>query len=365
MMSNKHTTPTIWQREVVFGVRFGELTAIIGIYFLLFLIYAVTLAFSNVEWEKATFYQVFTKSLPRLSIDYVLKFIFTIPLWYLYFRILRHWHIWQKVWLHCLTLPVYVLGWKWIYYMILDANKIGRLRGPSEVWDIYIPTLIYIVQFGIFHAYQYHLEMRHQKELEAQLRQAQLQSELSAIKAQLNPHFLYNVFNTISATVPPHMENTREMIATLADMFRYQLRASKVDFVPLQDEIRFIEQYLSLEKARFGERLHVITDIEQDILLEKIPPMLLQPLIENAIKHGISNQIEGGETGLMARRRGHTIHFEIYDTGAGIQINEALLNKGTGLKNTIFRLEKMFGTTIHFTSNTPRGTRLWFEIPIT
>src|SRR5690606_10526197 len=99
-----------------------------------------------------------------------------------------------------------------------------------------------------------------------------LKSELSAIKAQLNPHFLYNIFNTISASVPSENEKTRHMIAELSDLFRYQLKASQTELVPLKDELDFVKKYLDLEKERFEERLEIEISVDDSILNDMVPP---------------------------------------------------------------------------------------------
>jgi two-component system, LytTR family, sensor kinase len=352
-----------WKREVIWGIRLGELAAFMGVYFFLYALYCLTLTINESAYVNISFDKLLQNYLISQSIDYGLKFLYTIPLWYLYFKVLKHWSLYHKIVLHQFTSFLFVLCWIKSFYFILEILGRGHLRGTSQIWDIYIPALIYIIQFGIFHAYEYHLEVQRQREREAQLRQATLQSELTAIKAQLNPHFLYNVFNTISASVPPEMEHTREMIAVLADMFRYQLRASVEDTVALGDELAFVEQYLSLEKDRFGSRLQTVLNVEPAILQEKIPPMLLQPLVENAVKHGISPKIEGGTVQLNIDKRGQALHVELSDTGVGLSDYQAVLGKGIGLTNTQLRLEKMFGTQLHMRPNTPSGLIISFDIP--
>lgn len=116
------------------------------------------------------------------------------------------------------------------------------------VWDIYIPGLFMMIQFGFLFAYEHYRENQKKLLVEGELRQAALKSELSAIKAQLNPHFLYNVFNTINASVPAENEKTRQLIAELSDLFRYQLQATKEDLVPLRDEISFVKKNIWILK---------------------------------------------------------------------------------------------------------------------
>ncbi len=301
-----------------------------------------------------------------VPLDYTLKFLVIIPFWWLYFRHLKDWTIRDKMLLHLLTLPIYVFIWIKLYYMICDALGLGHLQGSGSVWDLYIPTLVYFIQFGILHMYDYYKKLQKERELAATLRQIALQSELSALKAQINPHFLYNVFNTISASVPPAQEKTRIMIATLSDLFRYQLKASKEEQVTIEEEVAFIKKYLDLEKERFGDRLDYHLHISPDIMQEKIPPLLIQPLVENAIKHGISNQLNGGHLDLCISRKVGELQIEVKDSGPGINTDDAamLLQKGVGLANTNDRLEKMYGQGVQFKKNTPKGLNVHFSIPL-
>lgn len=353
-----------WNKTIIWRIRLGELLAVVGIYIVLYLLYCFTLTFNESAYVKIAFPELLKNYLISQFFDYSIKFILTIPIWYFYFRLIPHWSLATKVFLHFVTLVIFVVTWQKLFYATMEFLGRGHLRGSSQIWDIYIPALIYIIQFGFFHAYAYHVKFQEQKEIENSLRQATLESELSAIKAQLNPHFLYNVFNTISASVPPEMEATREMIAELADMFRYQLKASRVDYVRIKDELEFIEKYLALEKNRFGSRLKTSIEADEELLNLKIPPMILQPIVENAIKHGISPKIEGGEVKVKIEKTDNHLTFEVTDTGVGLNSQDEVIGKGIGLTNTKLRLEKMFGELLHLSPNQPNGLKVWFKIPI-
>ncbi len=351
-----------WNKKLLWEIKLGELTAFLGLYVFLYLTYCLTLTFNELAYVKFTFKVLLQNYLISQFFDYGLKLILTIPLWYLYFRIVNNWSLYLKILLHLITLILFVLAWQKLFYFIMESLNRGHLSGSSQVWDIYIPALIYIIQFGFFHAYAYHVEVENRKATEADLKEAALKSELSAIKAQLNPHFLYNTFNTINASLPPQMEQTREMIASLADMFRYVLKASKEETVELKEEVEFTEKYLSLEKSRFGDRLKTIFEIDQDLLNEKIPPMILQPLVENSVKHGITPLIEGGEIKIEIKKQGDKMLFTVSDNGVGVNDLSALIGSGVGLSNTNFRLEKMYGSQIDILHNTPKGMILSFSI---
>ncbi|MEM1000633.1 MAG: histidine kinase [Bacteroidota bacterium] len=295
-------------------------------------------------------------------VDYVLKALLTIPVWWIVFRLLRQRPLWQQLTAHLFLAPAWVFGWQYLYYRTTEWLGLWHLQGSGTWWDVYIPALFYMLQFGIFHLYEYHYRLQAQQRRASELREVALRSELTALKAQLNPHFLYNTFNTISASVPREMESTRELIATLADLFRYQLRASKAERVPLEDEINFVRQYLELEKARFGERLRIDIDLQPGTTQILIPPMLIQPLVENAVKHGISPKIEGGTVRIATRIVGKQLLILVSDTGVGM--GTTINGSGVGLHNTRQRLLHQFNSELHLSENSPSGVQAQFSIPL-
>ncbi|SFE27821.1 sensor histidine kinase [Spirosoma endophyticum] len=352
-----------WYRITHLGITYRQIVLVAVLYGVSILLYDGAITISGRIWSKQSALADFITGVPRILVDYGVKLTFTIPIWYLLFVRLRRWPLIKRVSLHFVLLPLFVVIWQGICYAISDTLKIGRLRGDAQIWDTYISALFYLVQFGVFHAYAYHRDLQRQYMLEAELRQLALQSELSALKAQLNPHFLYNVFNTISASVPPTQERTRELLAELADLFRYQLQASRRDLVPVRDELAFVRKYLHLEKARFGKRLQVTVQVGAGVLDYLMPPMLLQPLVENSVRHGIAPLIEGGEVCIRIERRQEHLHLEVLDTGVGMSGSEAN-SQGVGLANTRMRLFKTYGSTLQLTVNQPRGVQIAFDIPL-
>lgn len=353
---------SIYNRKL-FGINIVELLVFGGFYLLMAMFYHVTLWYNrggfnsddDILFEPISF-------MDDSGLDYLLKFLLTIPIWWLLFKKLKQWSTTRLFLLHVLLLPIFVIVWQQIYYLASEWFGFGHLTGRGAVWDIYIPALFYILQFGILHSYTYHKENQKKLVLEGELRTAALKSELSAIKAQLNPHFLYNIFNTISASVPAKNEKTRHLIAELSDLFRYQLKASQVEKVSLREELDFVNKYLDLEKERFKERLEVEVNVDDSLKNEMIPPMLLQPLVENSIKHGLSSLIEGGKIAIHIFKKNDKLHFEISDTGVGITDKSTVFEKGIGLTNTKLRLEKMYQTTLNLSDNTPSGLKISFAI---
>lgn len=310
--------------------------------------------------------KIYTTSV-RVAIDYFLKALFTLPVWYIVIYRMDQASIQHKLLVHLLLCPLYIIVWFYSYYFVIDLAGIQGLRGGGRWWDVYIPVLVYTAQFALIHNYWYNHKLRFQTQHAYHLREMILKSEVSALKAQINPHFLFNTLNSISASVPPELENTRNMVAKLADIFRYVLLASQKEKVLLKEELSFIKNYLDLEKERFGERLQTQYIIDDTALNIAIPPMLLQPLAENSVKHGISPSIEGGTIILTAKVSENQLHISIEDDGVATKdaFPDDAFEKGIGLKNTFLRIEKLYQTQLEVRFKSPHGLIVQCSIPIT
>lgn len=346
------------------STRNKEILGIALFYLSFAYVYHVTIRYNGNGLGQEFLNQIFD---PILFIDtaglhYFLLFLFSIPIWYLIFKIMRKSALYKRLSIHLITLPLYVVATQQVYYAISEAIGWGHLQGTGQVWDLYIPALFYFIQFGVLHAYEYYRENQRKLLIEGELRQAALKSELAAIKAQLNPHFLYNIFNTINASVPPENEHTRNMIAQLSDLFRYQLQASQRELVPLREELDFVKKYLDLEKSRFQDRLQIDINVPETIMDELIPPMILQPIVENSVKHGLASLLDGGTIAISIKKEGGKLKFEISDTGVGVKDTSAVFGKGLGLTNTRARLQKMYQTQLEVLNNTPSGLTIRFAL---
>jgi two-component system LytT family sensor kinase len=193
-----------------------------------------------------------------------------------------------------------------------------------------------------------------------------MQAKLDALSSQINPHFLFNTLNSISSLIRVHPEQARTMVIRLARIMRRRLRAQD-HFTPLRDELDFIEDYLQIETARFGDKLRVVKDVDPDTLDALVPSMLLQPLVENCIKHGISGKMDGGAITLRTRYHAGRLLIEVEDDGVGIPEAElsGILNKGIGVNNVKERLEVLYSQDYRMLidSQPGRGTRIEIELP--
>ncbi len=163
--------------------------------------------------------------------------------------------------------------------------------------------------------------------------------ELKTIKAHINPHFIFNSLNSIRALVDENPERARTAITELSNILRSSLQAEKLETVTLEKEIDIVKDYLALEKMRFEDRLNIEYHIDEDTLDQQVPPMMLQTLVENAIKHGVSKQIEGGTVKVYSDFVNSHYELKVENTG----ILNAMNNAGFGLKSTQDRLKLLFG----------------------
>ena len=338
------------------GIMKKEILLVLFFYVIMAVLYYTAIAIDLGIWHQ--YWQVL--------LNYALKALLTLPLLWLFFKKLASYPIWKKGVLHVVTMPLFTYVWITVYYALCDGLGIFRFHGSREVWDFYMTILFYCIQFGMFHLYTYSQQLKAQELLSAQLSKLNAQSELSALKAQLNPHFLYNVFNTINAAIPTTAGHARNMINELSDLFRYQLKASREELVSLKEELEFVQKYLDLERERFGERLHYEIQVNAKIEDVLVPPIILQPIVENAIKHGITPLIEGGTVKIKVDEHREVLYFSICDTGKGIkkQNKKQLFAKGIGLSNTDERLLKMYGEELKLNENNENGFCVSFSIPL-
>ncbi|HEX2835231.1 MAG TPA: histidine kinase [Thermoanaerobaculia bacterium] len=194
--------------------------------------------------------------------------------------------------------------------------------------------------------------------LEAQLAEARL----LALKAQLQPHFLFNALNTVSVLMREDVDAAEDVLVRLSALLRRTLDSSAKHEVPLREELAVLEAYLEIERVRFVDRLAYRIDVAPDAEETAVPPLILQPLVENAVRHGIARRVSPGRIEIAVARRGDRVRMSVRDDGPGI---EAGARDGVGLSNTRARLEQLYGSRHSFeVTNAPEGGALVaMEIP--
>jgi two-component sensor histidine kinase len=179
---------------------------------------------------------------------------------------------------------------------------------------------------------------------ESRLREEAARAELAALQARINPHFFFNTLNTISSLLETDPETAEDVVATLAELFRYTFRVSDAVPVPFADELAFLDDYLRIEHARFGDRLRVERAVDDDCLEVPVPGLIVQPLVENAVLHGISRIARGGTVRIRAMRDGAVLRIEVEDDGAGFDGDPSdRIRDGHGLGNVRGRLRTRYG----------------------
>jgi signal transduction histidine kinase len=198
-------------------------------------------------------------------------------------------------------------------------------------------------------------------ELESQLQQAQLE----ALRSQLNPHFLFNALHSMAELVHTDPKLAEQLIVRLGELLRQVLQSAARQEIPLTEELEFIRGYVEIEKMRLGERLNVSWDIEPAALEAPVPSLILQPLVENAIQHGIAAASGPGTLSIAARREGASLALEVRDNGPGLARNSTDRRQGIGLANTRARLQRLYGARHEFELQAGEGLAVRLRIPVT
>jgi signal transduction histidine kinase len=216
-----------------------------------------------------------------------------------------------------------------------------RYRSFIVFADFLTGIIVCVLILGLAHARNYYVQFRDEElkayHLEAQLAQAQLE----ALKMQLHPHFLFNTLNAISALQTENLEAAQRMVVRLSEFLRLTLENSGVQEVTVEREVDFLSRYLEIERIRFPARLTVGMHIEPDTLGAQVPNLILQPIVENAIRHGIAAYAAPGRVDISTSKRDKSLFLSVRDTGPGLKSNGT---EGIGLTNTRARLQRLYGS---------------------
>jgi two-component sensor histidine kinase len=258
----------------------------------------------------------------------------------------------------CRSVPLRAVAWrKLVQHHLIDTvvasaavMLAGRLVASllSPVWpglDTLLATATPILTVFVALSYLFSIALHYIfHEIESSRRAELLarEAQLKALKAQINPHFLFNSLNSISALTSIDPARAREMCIGLADFLRASLRLGERDTVPFSEELALTNMYLDVEQARFGKRLRLVRDIDPACDACEVPALLIQPLVENAVKHGIAMMAEGGEIVISGHRDRDLLQFRVsnpFDPEAPVQVRN-----GIGLRNVRARLEARYGS---------------------
>jgi len=237
---------------------------------------------------------------------------------------------------------------KWQLDNLVRHYVLGFERSTSLIFVFHQSLVTYWLLVGATQAYLYYQRYRQGELRAAQLGTQLAQAQLQALRMQLHPHFLFNTLNAISTLVHKDPEAADRMLARLSELLRLTLENVGVQEVPLAQELEFLERYLEIERTRFADRLTVRMEIAPDTLDALTPYLILQPLVENAIRHGIAVRSLAGCIVVSARRADGMLVLEVRDDGPGMTSGATTAKDGVGISSTRARLEKLYGSAQRF-----------------
>jgi sensor histidine kinase YesM len=251
----------------------------------------------------------------------------------------------------------------WLPRRTLQNSFISTIAYKYHVYFV-----IYWMVVGATRAYDYYVQYRQSMLRSSQLETRLAQTQLLALKAQLQPHFLFNTHHSIiSLMLKNEVGAAISMLSRLSDLLRVTLDQSKEHYTSMKDELEALNLYLSIQKERYRDRLTIEIDVEPDLMSAEVPCLILQPLVENAIKHGIDGLTTGGRLEIRGRRDGQILRLSIRDNGPGMpSVAAAGGEKGIGLQNTIVRLQGLYGERqkLEIMGAEPNGTEIRISLPL-
>jgi two-component sensor histidine kinase len=244
---------------------------------------------------------------------------------------------------------------------VLTLLGLATLEAPIHLF-------IYFAIMGVTYIVSYRRRLRERERATARLSEQLALAQVQALRMQINPHFLFNAMNSISMLVRDRRhEEAVKTIAGLSDLLRYVLDESSEQEIPLRQELDFILRYLAIEQIRFPDRLQVAIEVEDDVLDALVPNLVLQPIVENAIRHGVSRSATTTTITISAEADGDKLELDVYDDGSGFADQPPEdVTEGLGVANTRERLRQLYGPTSSFQldNRAPRGAAVSISIPL-
>lgn len=255
------------------------------------------------------------------------------------------------------------------WYLAEGARIFEQVRIREIIgWQFLFGMVQYFLVAGIFYTVIYYRNLKQKEKNEAELKILTRDAELKALKLQMNPHFLFNSLNSINALVTKDATLTRKMISQLSELLRMSLESHDKLLIPLKEELDLVHTYLSIEQMRFGGKMIVQEDVDPGLLTKSFPAMLLQPLLENAVKHGIANTRTGGTIKLSIHQAGQWINGTVTNETSDENLQSKKIKNGNGmsLKNICQRLDRMYGNNYRWQvdSTDKNQFKIEFEIPL-
>lgn len=231
----------------------------------------------------------------------------------------------------------------WSVGLAIPAMNYAEQLRRAVIYSFATDLMYYVTIVMTWHAINY-FRAATERELRAARLQARLaQVQLRELQAQLSPHFLFNALNASTALISDEPESAEEMLTRLSELLRLTLHPDKTAEVPLERELEILSKYLEIQKIRFKDRLNIVIDVPAELSGALVPTLILQPLVENAIEHGVARRDGSSRLRIRARLEGASTTLEVQDDGPGLQARGEGLRPGVGLANTRARLEQLYG----------------------
>lgn len=233
--------------------------------------------------------------------------------------------------------------WRFLFFVLSDTRQALAVFALNAVLALIVGGLAHAYEGMRWRLAESLREVEEVRLVEAQLQEQAAKAELSALQARINPHFFFNTLNTISALLAEDPAKADDVVQALAELFRYTFKAAHAGAVALSEELEFVEGYLAVEHARFGERLRVEWSIEPEAREIRVPGLVLQPLVENAVGHGLAPVPGGGTVRIAARILDGRLIVEVEDDGVGLPATSGLIREDHGLGNVRRRVASASG----------------------
>lgn len=238
----------------------------------------------------------------------------------------------------------------WYYWILYDRQITPSLSEIFIRTCYFLPysVIFYWAVLAVHYVFEYNRRYQETELQAAELKTQLSQSHLRALQMQLKPHFLFNTLNSISALTHKNPTAANDMLARLSKLLRISLTNEEIQEVPLEKELVFLRTYLEIEQVRFQDRLKVNFNVESETLRALVPSLILQPLVENSIRHGITRRRGNGVIDIYAIRKGENLILRVRDNGLGVSKKSFKLKEGVGLTNTRRRLQNLYGPDYQF-----------------
>jgi two-component system, LytTR family, sensor kinase len=272
----------------------------------------------------------------------------------------------------CTSIGLLSSVWEaWLEFVMNPLLKAAGAGPFKPLWleTMYSEALLYLSLYAALLAISYILDsrerlIRHQIET-ARLNEQFSKAQLDALRRQFEPHFLFNALHAISGLIrEKRNDDAVTMISGLSDFLRKVVDVSDRQVVPLREEMQFLQKYLDIQKVRFADRLKLSVDVPEELLGAAVPSLILQPIVENAIKHGIAKESRGGWIRVVAARSNGFLSFRVYNDGANLAHDWESAKSGVGIANLRSRLRMLYGDHFEFTlSNQAAGVEVLMSVP--